>query len=152
DLGAGNQSVADLHLMSSGAELDFVNSGASHTFTITGGADLTAIALHNDGVIDVSSSAGSMVTLQVSGSVENPGTIQADRFGANVNFDTINVFNDGGTIAALDSGQVTFSNVSLNGGSVQADSESVVVFHGGSINNVELTDTDSDGDAAFLVE
>ena len=141
DLGDSDQSITQLHLMSSGAELDIISSTDAHSFIISGD-ETSATALQNAGLIDVDTfeSDGAAVSMTVSGNVENSGTIQSDGPDATVTFGAVTVDNASGTISSLDGGTVVFDGTTVSGGEISGDSSSTIEVGDGSFSaGVALT-------------
>jgi VCBS repeat-containing protein len=142
-----DQSIAELHVMSSGAELDIISSSDPHSFTITG-------ALQNVGeiAVDTFDSGGADISATISGSVQNSGTIWSDGSGASLTFGGVTVDNTGGTLASFDGADLFFSGTTVTLGQIQSDDSSTVHFHGATLQSVELFDVSEDLGAGFLVE
>ncbi len=152
-----DQSIAQLHLMSSSSILDIESTANNQTFTISGAADAAHVALLNGGTLNIGSSSGSssnvsveisggvqnngsinvtgsstssVATAEFSGYVQNTGSISADGTGATVTFDAVNVDNLNGTISSSDGAEVFFNGTTVTDGQIQSDSSSTIEFDG----------------------
>lgn len=142
----GNKSVAQLHVLT-GATLEITSTGDPVAFTVAGVQNSDgsyAAGLHNDGFINVQSSA----TLAINGDALNDGTLEAQGPGAAISFGTGAIDLYYGSIYAFDGGEADFNGTTVNGGQILSYSDlevspsngpSAVVFKGASLTDVELT-------------
>ena len=174
DLGAsdaGDQSITQLHLMSSGAILEITNSAAdTHSFTITGALDANGSreSLSNAGTISVqnqtvsgSSTNITSVALDIQGNVQNTGSItisniasgsstsssvSADFEGSVQNNGTIAVETTGAgsTTADFQSDVNTSNTISVVAGSTSS-SFATAEFHAGFVQNTGTISADGTG-------